>query len=487
MKNKKLYLLFSFLLSILSVGISQKVLENDTFSAIKIGEYIIKHGIDFKEHLNEFNTLNYHNARWLFNVIISFINDHFGFLGIYIFVMLITALIALVLFNILLKNKLNIYISFFITVITIVFTREFFIPRAQLFSYLFLLLEVFFICRILYDNKKLDYIWLFITGVLFANIHTTLWLMSIVVILPFFAEYILSKFKKIEKINLISKSNISLKRLFIITGVVLVTGFVTPIGLIPFTYIFKTVSSLKETITIDEMLPLFLTSTFGAYFIVYVLCLFTMVYKKIKFRISDIFMILGLGVLALETARNLPFFFFITSFIIGRVISECLSKYPDKEEKIMNRLTKMTSITLLITGIILICSSYLFYVNSGREYVSPFYAPVKIADYINDNYDEDVIIFNDFNTGAYLEYRGIKTFIDSRSEIYCKAFNDTTIMKDFKDLSSGNIHYRKIFDKYNVKLVIVYNDAGIDIYLKEDKNYKKILKDDHYTLYEKIQ
>ena len=75
MKNKKIYLIFTFLLSLLSMGLSQKMMENDTFTAIKIGDYIIKNGIDFKEHLNEFNILNFHNARWLFNVFVSFIHS----------------------------------------------------------------------------------------------------------------------------------------------------------------------------------------------------------------------------------------------------------------------------------------------------------------------------------------------------------------------------------------------------------------------------
>ena len=487
MKNKKIYIIFSFLLSFLSIGLANKTLENDTFSAIKIGEYILKHGVDFKEHLNEFNTLNYHNARWLFNVIISFLNDHFGFIGIYILVMIVSILIALSIFNILLKKKLNIYISFFLTVITMIFLRGFLVPRAQIFSYLFLVLEIFFIERILSDNKKLDYIWLFIIGVLFANIHTTLWLMSLIVILPYFAEYFLSKFKMVKKIKFLCYDDIDLKRLIFIFILVLITGFVTPLGLLPFTYMVKTLKSLKETINIVELQPLTLSSFFGAYFIVYIIMIVSLIYNRLKFRISDVFMIAGLGILAVDAVRNLPMFFAIVILVIGSIISKKLTEYSDKEKIVMDRITKMNYITIFIAVVTVIASSYMLYSNIKTKYVDITVSPVKIADYLNDNPDNNRIIFNDFNTGAYLEYRNIKAFIDSRSEIYCKEFNDTSIMKDYNELVAGSIHYEKVFKKYGITHVIAPNQTGIDVYISKDKNYKKILKEDYYTLYEKIQ
>lgn len=487
MKNKKIYIIFTFLLSFLSIGLANKTLENDTFSAIKIGEYILKHGIDFKEHLNEFNTLNYHNARWLFNVIISFINDHFGFTGIYILVMVVSILIALAIFNILIKKKLNIYISFFLTVVTMIFLRGFLVPRAQIFSYLFLVLEIFIIERILGENKKLDYLWLFIVGVLFANIHTTLWLMSLIVILPYFAEYFLFKIKMVKKIKFLCYDDIDIKKLIIIFVVVLITGFATPLGLLPFTYMIKTLSSLKETISIVELQPLTLSSFFGAYFIVYIIIIMSLLYNRLKFRISDVFMISGLGILAVDAVRNLPMFFAIVILVIGSIISNKLTEYSDKEEIVMNRITKMNYITVFIFVVVVIASSYMLYSNIKTKYVDTVYSPIKIADYLNENPDNNRIIFNDFNTGAYLEYRNIKTFMDSRSEIYCKQFNNTSIMKDYNAVASGSIHYEKLFKKYGITHVIVPNDTGIDVYIRKDKNYKKILKEDYYTLYEKIQ
>ena len=108
MKNKKIYIFFTILISILCVVTVGKTIQNDTYSAIRIGDYILHNGIDFVEHFN-FNELFYHNARWLFNVIVSFIHSHFGFAGIYIFTILVVIAITLALFNVLLKKKVNIY------------------------------------------------------------------------------------------------------------------------------------------------------------------------------------------------------------------------------------------------------------------------------------------------------------------------------------------------------------------------------------------
>ena len=116
---------------------------------------------------------------------------------------------------------------------------------------------------------------------------------------------------------------------------------------------------------------------------------------------------------------------------------------------------------------------------------------MKATDYIINNIDlSKHTLFNGFNYGSYLEYRGIKAFMDSRSEVYESNYNNTTILEDFTYLGvSGDkqIDYKTFFDKYNITLALINKDDTIYEYQtsKDIHNCLSIIyEDDNYVLYE---
>ena len=93
-------------------------MQNDTFFTIATGEHILQEGYDNVDHLTWHENLGFYKLRWAFDVAIAFIYNTFGFAGIYAFVVIIASLTGLSLFNILLKQKNNIVLSFIATVIS---------------------------------------------------------------------------------------------------------------------------------------------------------------------------------------------------------------------------------------------------------------------------------------------------------------------------------------------------------------------------------
>ena len=58
------------------------------------------------------------------------------------------------------------------------------------------------------------------------------------------------------------------------------------------------------------------------------------------------------------------------------------------------------------------------------DYVETKVYPVDATEYILNNLEvNDMRIYNSFNFGSYLEFKGIPVFIDSRSGIYTEEFN----------------------------------------------------------------
>ena len=160
MKNKKLYIVFSMLLIVIILMTVTKEMQNDTFFTIATGEHILQEGYDNIDHLTWHEDLGFYKLRWAFDVAIAFIYNTFGFAGIYAFVVLIACLTAFSLFNILLKQKNNIVLSFIATVISMLLMTSnwAFTARGQIISYLLLLLEIYFIEKMISTKQKLSLI-----------------------------------------------------------------------------------------------------------------------------------------------------------------------------------------------------------------------------------------------------------------------------------------------------------------------------------------
>ena len=87
-------------------------------------------------------------------------------------------------------------------------------------------------------------------------------------------------------------------------------------------------------------------------------------------------------------------------------------------------------------------------------------------------------IYNTFNYGSYIEYKGIKAFIDSRSGMFSEEFNDTTVLEDFNNINGGVKHYRDVFNKYDINYVLINNGNLISVYIADDEEWNMIYNDD---------
>lgn len=483
-KNKKLYIFSIIIICISSYLIVNKVLENDTFSAIKIGNYILDNGIDFKEHFNIQSNLSYHNARWLFNVIIALIYNHFGFLGIYIFTILTTITMGICIFNILLKINKKINLSLLVTLFIILISKIFLSARAQIISYLLFLLEIYFIEMLIKTNKKRYIIYIIISSILISNIHTTVWPMTLIVFIPYFIEYLFYKFKLTKKESRLYTEITSVKLLIISFVLTIFSGLVTPLGLTPYTYMFKTMSGFSKTFITE--LQVSNPFTIPSLFVLTIIYIYFLIYRKGKIKVSDLFLVIGLYIMGALAIRNLAFLFILCYISLYRII------YNSIDNEYIEKLTKYLSIKtiyILSCSMLLILSfEYHIIKVTNKDYIEEKSYPINATNYILKNVDiESMRIYNHFNFGSYLEFNGIKVFLDSRSEVYCEEFNNTRILKDWYISSHGNINYNLTFDKYDITHALLYNNEIINNYIKEDKNYKLLYKDDYFSFYERVK
>ena len=305
--------------------------------------------------------------------------------------------------------------------------------------------------------------------------------------LPNIAEAIIYKIvkdKNQEKRKFIIEP-ISLKNLIIAVICIAVGSLISPIGTYVYTYMFKIIGGLSSTFIAELATTNILTSVgmIVGLLIIDVLLLAT----KTKMKLSDFLLYFGLFFMALLAKRNLAFLYLIGMIAIARLISVFFETYDSDNllEKANKFFSKNTSLVYVTLAVIIVFSNNAI-TRYKENYINEKKYPVETVKYIKENLDyKNSKIYNSFNYGSYLEFQGIPAFLDSRSEIFCKEFNDTEILQDWLDTSRGYKNYNDTFEKYNIDYAIVENGEIINTYLSRDAKYEKIYEDDTYSLYSK--
>ena len=105
-------------------------------------------------------------------------------------------------------------------------------------------------------------------------------------------------------------------------------------------------------------------------------------------------------------------------------------------------------------------------------------------------------MFNEYNYGSYLLYRGIPVFIDSRAELYTPQFNGVKnaegkyegrdIFSDYMNISNLSTYYENKFEEYDITHVLIRKNSKLNMFLSRDDNYKELYKDDNFVFYERL-
>ena len=478
---KKNYIFSIFVISILffiAYYLSYKPLQNDTFYTIKIGKSILDYGIDMKDHFSWIPNLTYVYPHFLYDLLIYTLYSIGGFNLIYFSTILLSFILLYLMYYLTYKTINNKSLSLTMVIVLSLGLKGFFTARAQLVSYILLLLILYSI-EMLRKNKKNKYILvIFISSFLIANMHLAVWPFIFALFLPYIVQDILYYVKDKININLFnvviekSKLKITLKSLFFW----FITGFMTPNFLVPFSYFIKTKNGISMD-TISEHLP----SNINNNSVLFVLLLFSIIlilYKKNQIKLSDLFLLSGLFLLSFISMRNTSLLFILSIFSFARLIDSIRIK--EYEFVLNNRLFNIIGIIISVSLTILVYEK-----RTTIDFIDKNEYPVEMSNYIVENLDyKNIKLFNGYNFGSYLLFRNIPVFIDSRADLYLEEFNkNCTVFKDYNEIYDN---YEEIFSKYQVTHVLIKDNQNITPFIKNDENYKLINISNKFLLFERL-
>lgn len=544
-KNKKTINKKSVIFDILAIiciilfciAISPVTMQNDTYYTVKIGETIVQNGIDGMDHFSWHENLNYEYPHWLYDVMMYFIYNMGGWTGIYISTLVFTCLLGITLYITSKKMCKNQIVPFVLTIASIFLIKSYIAARAQLVTFILFVLEVFFIEKFI-KNRKIGYaVGLLSISLLIANLHVAVWPFFFVLFLPYIAEYLfcaivdldlilkLKKlayvikkkifFKNAEKIKIIEEKIISIdnqrekikqrreenrkhpykikiernkniKYLILIMLIAALLGLCTPLGKTPYTYLIDTMQG-NTTKNINEHLPLTLIDQkdiLGLLIIVIALLMLT----DIKIRLRDLFMFGGLVILTLMSRRQISMLILIGMPIYCKLILAFFKKYKCMQDvkKLLKEMTGVYGFSITLC-VFVIVSTNMYKPKLDDKYVDESSYPVQACDYILENLDiSNMRIYNEYNYGSYMLYRGIPVFIDSRADLYTPEFNPgCTVFDDFLNISNIGTYYENKFAEYNITHVICFKNAKLNMFLSRNYEYKELYSDDRFIIYER--
>ena len=452
-KGIRIFLLF---IPILLLFLTFKI-DNDFWFLINTGKTILTKGFITIEPFTIHQGLTFIPQQWLTDIIVYLLYSKFNIYGIFFLLVIINILIIFIMYKLclLITNK-KIKLSLFITIITdIILEISIFTTRPQIFDILLLLLELYLLELYIKNNNSKYLIGLPIISLLLLNLHASIWPISLVFLIPYFLGKIKSKY--------FEKENYKLIPLLITFIIMLLITLINPYKLELQKYFFNSYGISYINSLVGEMQAIDISRCLIVF--VYIIIIYLTYYlNHDKIKLRYLLLTLGTTFLLLEHYKGI-LFFSITSILS---LSYNLKDYF-KQEKSPLKIKYLTPCIVII--IITLFSLFIVNIKLEKEEDMPLY---KLANYLDKNTSKDIKLYASYNNGSYLEYRGYKTYLDPRAEVFLKKNNQKyDILLEYYNLESGILNYQDFLDKYKFDYLVIDSRELLYTYIK-DTNYELV-------------
>lgn len=205
----------------------------------------------------------------------------------------------------------------------------------------------------------------------------------------------------------------------------------------------------------------------------------------------------GLLYLSFMSRRQVSLFDIIGGIIFARIVASFFDKYDaGGEEKLLKSINTIYGKAITILVVILI-SFNILKPKLDDKFVDENTYPVQASDYIINNIDlSSMRIYNEYNYGSYLLFRGIPVFVDSRADLYTPQFNGVKqedgdydgrdIFSDYINTSNIGTYYEDKFEKYDITHVLIRKNSKLNMFVSRDDNYVELYSDNNFVFYQRL-
>lgn len=496
----------------------------DTYFVMNLGRYVLEQGFPHVDPFTIHEGLQLVAQQWLSGVIFWEMYQALGVEGLYLTDAIIGAATVLIHWRLCLYvSDGNKILSFVLSFIVLLLVTPSIVPRPHIFSTPLLLIEVFLLEKFTRTGKKRFLIPLPLIGVALINLHAAVWMMSLVLCLPF----------------LFVKDSKHVKLLFAAMTTISICGLINPYGVDAMTYVFRSYGVDAINNNISEMFTPTAHDLRGKFFY---LTAAILIATLARFKVPLRYIVLsgGLTFMAVMHVRNVMLFYFLATFPIV-----CAWKDSEPSKVLANvglllplfflltfvntavittllndKLDRLSALTgmLLFASILVVLYNLLIAKCEGRL-LHPAILPQKICSLfvsafivsgimfttldgnepdktfanaleflLRTERPEDIALYVNQGIGGLAGMYGVKYYIDSRSEVFLPANNgQKNIFAEYLDFKSGKLYYKDFFSRYDFTHIIVTSKETM-LYnaLTHDKSFRVIYESERVEGYEVV-
>jgi len=329
---------------------------------------------------------------------------------------------------------------------------------------------VIYLLELYIKNKQIKYLWWIpVLALLQINLHASLWPMILLVI----GTYLFGRGYKKGPLILAALGSF-------------LVGFLNPYGFKMMTFILTSYGVPEANRTIIELNPFDLSDVFSiVLYLVIVGVLILYIFGKNKnIRVRYLLLLFGFLALGLNTVKGMSHLILVLLFPLALMY---------KDLKIWGS----RKIHLMVgswAGILAVCLILVVAIDRVPKMLDgPNETIIAAIDAIDKEVGEenkkDLKVYAYFDDGGYVEYRGYKSYIDPRMEVFLKSNNGKEdIFKEWYELENGEIKEADFLAKYDFDYLLV--EEGKELYDLENEGYEMIFEDadeKHTRVYKKLR
>ena len=504
-------------------------LNSDIWFILNSGRYVVEHGIPYTEPLAMHEGLHYVMEQWLTAVMFWEIYDNFGTSGMIAFTFIVGCAVLYMYFRLCLSVGNRIIATVMTIVFGVIASRDFFTTRPQILSILIFIAEVILLEKY---TKTRNWKWLLglpIFSVLLVNLHSALWPMLFVLVLPYIVTYFAGRVMS----KAFCPGEYDLNPILLFSVVSFIAGFCNPYGFEAMSFVFISYDPVIHNRLLEMQNPMITTSFGGVFFAILFGVFF--VSARNAMPLQYLLIAMGTGFMGLLASRNIIFFYFLGTLPVAYVwrnlilgtnrasltkfgvlaIAGVLVLWHHSAQNIALDSIPMVAI-LLMSALVICYFCYLcFYRYEGKlldtkipqlrlKYTSGIllmlicvsFFPFYMMQHSKDNAEkqkliidfllshekrENIVLWTGFNTGAYAGFRGIKYYVDARPEVFLPSNTHSAenIIGDYFNMTNGIIYYKDFFrDHKEFTHVLVCSADGFFFHIIQHDNDFELMREE---------
>ena len=463
----------SVLLLALALGQQMLSLDSDLGRHITLGSYMLDARIipthDLLSHTR--TGLSRPPYEWLSQIIFAVAFRLLGLDGAILLTSLTLALVFTLLYRFLISSSDSALLSLLFVFLAKGASSIHWLPRPHIFTFLFLIIWIKQLERLVGNEPTKTYIFPIIM-LFWANMHGG-FIFGILAWMAYFAGWAWERLNK-------KADNLNGTKLLFAGATALFASIITPdlwrnweavLNNRSLYILNRTVETTRPNLSDPSVLP---------YTILLVLTTSLLVMNRKTVKPSQIFLLVGLGVMSLLMARNIPLFAIASVPILSRLGAASLSKLKvwkqvDARFSGFNSASKF-SFWSIIFSVLVIALVSIF----NTKYTSSLYKfdraafPVDAVHYLKENQPTGNM-FNEFNWGGYLLYElwpEHDVFLDSQSDFYGEE-----LIRDYDDILNANDKWEHLLKKYQVDWLIIPSTSPLAGEVSNDMDWEIVYSD----------